>query len=141
MSVNYTDQIENHENRLLKLENDENVNNIFSVLKKIEEKLLGGLETDSPGLVFEVKRTQENLIEITKRVKNIETIATQVKEEGSIPTKSKLYEIEAIKTEIRDVRKDIKNLNIHRWIVYGSIITLIYFMSHPTIIKSLFGVP
>lgn len=126
------DRFADHENRLAVLEDDEKVGNILIILQKIEQRLIGGLDNDSPGLIPEFNQTKKDVDEIKVHLGTIEASIKKI-EEGLTPTKN-------IVEDIKDLKKEVKMLSMHRYILYGGILVLYYLLSHPEMVKSLLGI-
>lgn len=114
-------KFDDHENRIKRLENDENVNNILKIVQKIESRLIGGLDNETPGLIPEFKQLKKDFEDLKLQVKEI------------LPAKNAI-------SDVKDLQKDIKALMTHKYILYISGMILFYLLGHPEIVKSLLGI-
>ena len=124
--------IDDHENRIKRLENDENVNNILHIVQKIEARLLGGLDSETPGLIPDFKQTKKDVDDIKARFGQIETCMKEIKDN--------LTPIKTVVEDYKEIRKEVKSLTMHKYILYGGMIVIGYLLTHPEIIRSIIGI-
>lgn len=104
--------------RIEKLENahlryEENYIKILDILKKLEGKLVGSIETDSPGLLSQVRLTKERVAEHDVKLLLIE---------------SKLPSAESM-SEIKSLKEEVQKLSQYRWMVYGVMVVIGYLIN------------
>lgn len=82
-----------------------NEENILNTLHRIEDRLLGSLSGDTPGLINEVKEVQKDLDSLKLSVSDLLKNFT-------------------------DVKKALDELSRYKWVTYGVLITLGWVVSH-----------
>lgn len=125
-------KFDDHENRIKRLENDENVNNILHIVQKIESRLLGGLDSETPGLIADFRQTKKDVDDVKTRLAQIEACIREIKD-GLIPSKT-------LTSDYQEIKKEIKSLAMHKYILYGGMIVIGWLLAHPEIIKSIIGI-
>jgi len=108
----------NLEIRVEKLENshleyEKNNLKMLNILTKIEAKLIGSIETDTPGLLSQVRLTKEKVDQHDVKILLIE---------------SKLPSAESM-NEIKDLKEKVELLNRYKWMIYGVMVVLGYLIS------------
>ena len=100
--------------RIKKLE--DNYSNVLSILQRIEKRLLGDLEKDTSGLIYEVKQLREqqlvNISEISKALTKIDAIEKQLRNQ------------EGFLVEFEKLKNTIFNYNKNKWMMMGALVAV-----------------
>lgn len=111
-------QLQEIDSRIKKLEDDyqQVTLNSLAILKKIEKRLVGDIENDVPGLIYEVKQFKEkiheneaNIIKIQKQVEIFDR---------------KLESWNLIAKDIDKLKEIVDEINKNRWILKGGLIII-----------------
>ncbi len=108
--------------RVSKLENSNKQEEILDILYKIKNKLLGSLESDSPGIFNDVKQLKENEKITQSQLTNINANIEQL-------LRNQIVRMN-FENEIETIKKNIDELKKFTYKVMGGIIVISFIVSH-----------
>ena len=98
--------------RVKKLE--DNYTNLLNILQRIEKRLLGDLEKDTPGLIYEVKQLRDqqlvNVSEISKSLTKVDVIKEQLHDQNDLIM------------DVEKVKNFIESYNKRKWMMAGALV-------------------
>lgn len=110
------DNYQNHENRIAKLEQSvENSNSeVVQAVRSLEKRLIGSIDTNTPGLVTEMREIKKEVEYCKSKITRIETCVNDFSRN--------LLPAQQLTERIEKIQENLESLNTHRWILYGIII-------------------
>ncbi len=99
------------------------VGKVLEILRKIEIKLVGSIENDTPGLSTDVRQLKKDF-EITKNDITHINENIQTMKNSFVPT-------QVLTTDVKELKDKVDKLIKFRWIFYGGLLVVLWIISNP----------
>jgi len=104
------------DSRLKKLELDyqSNITEILTILKKLQGRLLGSIDSDQPGLIADMRQLKQDIDKQKIDLAKIDMDITKLTltNQGT----------QIIIRDVEELKKSVEQINKYKWIVYGAAI-------------------